>query len=219
VVVYWRLRTRLIPAGVRDLGLRSAVQRIVVVGCAGSGKTVVSRALGQRLGLPVIHLDALYYNEAWNPRPYGEFCAVQREIVSDPEWMIDGNYVSSMPIRLTAADGVIIMDVPTVVALWGVFRRWWKYRSGQHSEGAFVRITAAFLRYVARFRKSMRPRVVAVVREHAGHAEVRVLRSWASARRLVNEWASASASSMGKGCDRSWCTSSSGYPSTDPSAG
>jgi adenylate kinase family enzyme len=162
-----------------------AVRKVVVVGCGGSGKTVVSRALGARLGLPVVHLDDVYYDESWDPLPREQFEAAQKEITSRPAWVIDGNHMSSMPIRLAAADTVVIMDVPTVVALWGVLQRWWKHRSGQHGEGVYVRVTADFVRYVVLFRRRMRPRVMAAVREHAPHATVWRLRSRGAARRML----------------------------------
>jgi len=54
------------------------VDRIAVVGCGGSGKTVLARRLAARLGVEVTHLDALYYDEDWNPTPMEAFAALQR---------------------------------------------------------------------------------------------------------------------------------------------
>ncbi|MGW4066238.1 P-loop NTPase family protein [Nocardia grenadensis] len=99
--------------------------------------------------------------------------------------MIDGNYVSMMPIRLAAADTVVVMDVSMAIALWGVFQRWWKHRSGQHPDGVYVRVTVDFVRYVALFRRRARPLLMPVIAEHAGHADVVYLRARAAVRRLL----------------------------------
>lgn len=167
------------------------LRRVLVVGCGGSGKTVLARQLGALLGIPVIHLDEVFYDQTWNPLPAKQFEAVQRRLVAEPEWVIDGNYLSSMPIRLAAADTVVLVDVPTVVALWGVAARWWRYRSGQHGDGLHVRVTAEFVRYVIGFRSSVRPRVLAAVAEYAPSARVLTPRSRRAARRLLQEAAAA----------------------------
>lgn len=133
----------------------------------------------------MIHLDRVFYDGKWNPLPSEEFAAEQVRMVDGQEWVIDGNYMSTMPIRLAAADTVVVMDVSTLAALRGVLQRWWVHRSGQHGDGVFVRVTPEFVRYVASFRRTMRPRVMAAIAEHAGHADVRVLRSRRAARRML----------------------------------
>lgn len=154
-----------------------------MVGCGGSGKSTLARRLGEALGLPVTHLDGVYYDTDWNPLPQREFAARQETLVAKERWVIEGNYASTLPVRLAAADTVIFLDLPATVCLWGIVQRRWRYRGGQHpEEGVFDRITLGFLRYVWGYRKTMRPTVMALA---AGHAGLVVLRS----RRAVNEFA------------------------------
>jgi len=82
------------------------MNRVAVVGSGGSGKSYVARQLGRLLNVPVIHLDAVYYDDEWNPLPPEKFEAAQRELVAQPRWVIDGNYNSSLHIRLEACDTV-----------------------------------------------------------------------------------------------------------------
>lgn len=163
-----------------------AVKRIAIIGCGGSGKSHLARQVGAALDLPVTHLDALYYDEAWNPLPKDQFAHLQRDLVAAPTWVIDGNYASSLPIRLAAADTVVFLDLPAATCLWGVAQRRLRQRGGQDKAiGVYDRITTDFLRYVRDYRRTMRPRVSALIDQHAGHADVVVL----SSRRAIRRWA------------------------------
>lgn len=144
------------------------MRKIVICGCGGSGKTVLARELGRRLNLPVTHLDALYYDEHWNPLDQDTFAAEQRKLVAQPEWVIDGNNASTMPIRLAEADTVIFLDLPAVTCLWGIVQRRLRYRGGQHdADGVYDRISWGFVKYIVGYRRKMRPRVRNLLDEHA----------------------------------------------------
>lgn len=82
------------------------------MGCGGSGKTVVGRQLAELIDAPLTHLDGVYYDADWNPLPQEKFAALQEELVARPRWVIDGNYASTLPVRLKRADTVIFLDIP-----------------------------------------------------------------------------------------------------------
>lgn len=125
------------------------VDRIVIIGCGGSGKTAVANRLSAALGLPVTHLDVVFYDEQWNALPQEEFAALQQDLVAAPWWVIDGNYASTMPIRLAAVDTVIFLGLPAVVCLRGIVQRRRHYRGAQNDrDGVYDRITWEFIRYV-----------------------------------------------------------------------
>lgn len=152
-------------------GLASpTMNRIAIIGCGGSGKTVLARHLATRLQLPITNLDALYYDDTWTPTPPEKFAALQQELVAADRWIIEGNYASTLPIRLTCADTVIFLDLPARTCLWGIAQRRLRYRGGQHNDGVYDRIRWSFVKYVLGYRRSMRPRVRDLVAEHAQHA-------------------------------------------------
>lgn len=154
------------------------MNRVAVLGCGGSGKTHLASRLGALLDLSVTHLDALYYDADWNPLPHDEFAALQRKLVTQPRWLIEGNYAATLPIRLAAADTVIFLDLPAITCLAGIAQRRWRYRGGQHThDGVYDRVTVAFPRYVCSYRGTMRPRVQALLSDHADEARVITLTS------------------------------------------
>jgi hypothetical protein len=162
------------------------VERIAIVGCGGSGKSRLAAVLAARLGITPVHLDALYYDAEWTPLDQETFAAIQRELANAPRWILDGNYASTLPVRLGAADTVIFLDLPGWTCLWGIFQRRLGHGGGQHPDvGVYDRITWGFIRYVVGYRKGMAPRVRALIADHAGNAQVTVLRSRASVRRYV----------------------------------
>lgn len=164
------------------------MQKVAIVGCGGSGKSHLARELGKVLDAPVTHLDAVYYDDEWNPLPQEKFEALQRDLVSGQRWVIDGNYNSTLQVRLETCDTVILMDVPTWAALWGIFSRQLRHGHGQNkSDGVYNRIDWGVLRYVATYRRKMRPRVLAKIREFGGHAEVVLLTSRSRTRRWLEQ--------------------------------
>jgi adenylate kinase family enzyme len=162
------------------------MQKVAVVGCGGSGKSYLSRRLGRILDAPVTHLDAVYFDQAWHTLPMETFAAAQRDLVARPRWVIDGNYHSTLPIRLEACDTVVFMDVSTPAALWGVLGRQLRYGAGHRGNGVHNRLTWSVISYVATYRSRMRPRVMARIDEYAaGRATVIRLNSRRQARRWL----------------------------------
>ena len=83
-----------------------------------------------------------------------KFAALQRDLVAAPRWIIDGNYASSLPIRLQAADTVIFLDLPGWACLWGILQRRLRHGGGQHQAiGVYDRITWDFARYILGYRQ------------------------------------------------------------------
>ena len=86
--------------------------RVVVVGFAGAGKSTFSRALAARTGLPLIHLDLQYWKPGWTHPAEDEWRDQQQALVARDAWILDGNYVETLDLRLERADTVVLLDTP-----------------------------------------------------------------------------------------------------------
>src|SRR5271166_397069 len=95
------------------------MERILILGCAGAGKSVLARKMAAALSLPVIHLDRHYWRPGWIEPDESTWTAQIRNLVQQRTWIMDGNFSGTLPMRLTAADTVIYLDLPTWVAYCG----------------------------------------------------------------------------------------------------
>jgi adenylate kinase family enzyme len=147
------------------------VQRVLVIGSPGAGKSTLSHALAERTGLPLFHLDKMHWLPGWVERDRAEGLAELRGVLAQDRWIIDGNYGSSLPERLIRADTVVWLDYPTHLCLGRVVRRWWQYRGRSRpdmTEGCPERLNLEFLLYVLSFRRAWRKRNADAVGGFAG---------------------------------------------------
>ena len=159
--------------------------KVAIVGCGGSGKSYLARELGKILEAPVTHLDAAFYDDEWNALPMDKFAELQRELVAGPRWVIDGNYNSTLQIRLESCDTVVLMDVSTISALYGIFSRQLRHGAGHKGNGVHNRIHWGVIKYVATYRRKMRPRVMSKIDEFASSRSDVVL---LANRRQTRRW-------------------------------
>ncbi|MGJ9384479.1 topology modulation protein [Salipaludibacillus sp. CF4.18] len=101
------------------------MNRIMVMGVsAGVGKSMFARKLAQSLNIQVYHLDTIYWKPNWIEASLEEFSARQQEIVLLDSWIMEGNYNSTYSIRIAKADTIIYLELPLIICLYRVFKRW-----------------------------------------------------------------------------------------------
>ena len=101
-------------------------KKIIVIGSCGSGKTTFSLQLGYITGIPVIHLDKEYWQPGWVEPIQDEWIKKLNELMSKDKWILDGNFKSSLELRLQQADTVIFLDFKRHLCLYRVGKRFLK---------------------------------------------------------------------------------------------
>ena len=99
------------------------MERIMIIGCGGAGKSTLARQMGDKLGLPVVHLDKLFWKPGWVSLSREEFDVVHQAAIEKDTWIIDGNFDRTIPQRLARCDTVIYLDFPRITCLLGVIKR------------------------------------------------------------------------------------------------
>lgn len=148
-----------------------AMQRLLVIGSPGAGKSTLAHELARRLGLPLYHLDKLFWLPGWIERDRDEGRAELAGVLAQDRWIIDGNYGSTLPMRLERADTVVWLDYPTHLCLARVFKRWWQYRGRARpdmTEGCPENLNLEFLHYVMMFRRAWQNRNAAALAGFSG---------------------------------------------------
>lgn len=99
-------------------------KRIMIIGSPGSGKSTLALSLSQASNLPVIHLDQLYWRANWVQPPYEEWLAHLNTELLAKEWIIDGNFNSTMELRMSYADTIVFLDISRWTCIWSIVKRW-----------------------------------------------------------------------------------------------
>ena len=98
-------------------------KRIIIIGSSGGGKSTLARQLGDITGLPVIHLDKVFWNPGWVETPKDIWQEKVKELLKGEQWIIDGNYGGTMELRAEAADTIIYLDFNRFICLYRVLKR------------------------------------------------------------------------------------------------
>jgi len=98
-------------------------KRIMIFGVPGSGKSTFSLKLSRLLNLPLFHLDKYFFVSGWEERNYEEFLQIQKGLVDQDSWVIDGNATRSFEMRFSRADIVIYFRFNRLLCLWRIFKR------------------------------------------------------------------------------------------------
>ena len=140
------------------------MERIMIIGCGGAGKSTLARQLGEITGLPVVHLDKLFWHSGWVESTREEIDEkILRELQKE-KWIIDGNYMRTMPMRMKRCDAVIFLAFSRITCVWGILKR---YLTNM-PEGCVEKIDWEFFVWVWNFNKTKREKIYRMLNEAEG---------------------------------------------------
>ena len=138
------------------------MERVIIIGCGGSGKSTLAKVLGAKTGLPVVHLDQIFWSPGnWKNLGKDEFDRLLKLELEKDRWILDGNYNRTLETRLAKCDTVIWLDYNRFVCLrqWAkrVIKNWGKSR-GDMAPGCNEWFDPEFMAWIWRFNKTNRKR-------------------------------------------------------------
>ena len=165
------------------------MERIIIIGCGGAGKSTLAQKLGEKLDIPVVHLDKLFWKPGWVEMPKDEFDELLRQEMAKERWIMDGNFNRTLPERISRCDTLIYLDFNRFTCLMGVLKRvlttYGTVRPDM-GEGCPERIDFTFLKWVWNFNKNKREGNYRLLNE-AAHAETIVLKNRRAVKKFLSQ--------------------------------
>ena len=161
------------------------MKRVIVIGCAGSGKSVFSRSFAQKTGLPLYHLDNIWWREDGTNVTSEQFDEELSSILCRDEWIIDGNYQRTMEWRMQECDTVIFFDIPTRDCIDGIKSRKGTARPDMPWKNAPEDDDEQFMEYIRRYNEDNKPLVLELIEKYEGK-DVVIFKSRLDADKYIN---------------------------------
>lgn len=122
--------------------------RIAIVGTGGSGKSTLARRLSVFTGIPVYHMDSLFWAPGWVERPPEDWRKEESSIIAQEQWIIEGYIDPRFPERLQKAHLIIDLDLSGIVCAWNGLKRWARHRRTPRPElqGSPEKLDWAYIR-------------------------------------------------------------------------
>lgn len=145
--------------------------KIIVIGSPGAGKSTLARKISEITGITLHHLDRIHWMAGWKPIEDDEFVEKQQEIFSEHSWIIDGNYQTTLNLRIDAADTVLFLDLPRRLCLFRALKRSTLFRNVERTdmaEGCPEKVNMDFLKWIWNYKKRDRPKTIEALNNSAG---------------------------------------------------
>ena len=142
------------------------MKKVIVIGCCGSGKSTFARHLHACTGIPLFHLDQLNWNADKITVEKTVFLNRVKEVIQKDSWIINGNYGSSMEMRMQACDTVFFLDYPVDICIQGIYDRVGKVRTDM--PWVEDEVDEDLIEFVKNYEKEDRPEVLNLLSKYNG---------------------------------------------------
>ena len=135
---------------------KSYPKKIAIIGLPGSGKSTFASKLGTILGIPVHHLDRHQFEPGGRKRDKQEFIAIQKAMLDEDAWIVEGCSFSTFEMRFAKADILIYFHFSRLVCFFRLFKRLFNYKK---EFGGLRKVNWEILNYIWNFNKKKRDRI------------------------------------------------------------
>ena len=166
-------------------GKEKLMKKVIVIGSPGAGKSTFSRKLRDVTGLPLYYLDMIWHKPDRTNISREELVAEQKKIMENRSWIIDGNYLSTMELRLENCDTIFLLDYPLEVCLAGA-----KARIGTKREDipwVETEFDEEFRQWILNFPKDQLPVIYQLLEKYGQNRNIHIFRSRETAENYLEE--------------------------------
>ena len=164
------------------------MDRVMIIGCGGAGKSTLARKLGEKTGLPVVHLDQIWWEPGnWQHLEKPEFDQRLQAEMEKPRWILDGNFNRTIEARLAVCDTVIYHDYPRNDCLKNRLGRViqnWGHARADMAEGCAEWFDPEMAKWIWKFNKQNRSRYYALL-EKTENKNIVILKSRGQAEKFL----------------------------------
>ena len=151
------------------------MKKVIILGSPGAGKTTFARRLRDLSGLPLHYLDQIWHKPDRTTVSRPEFDSALGQILTQDEWIIDGNYNRTMERRMAACDTVFLLDYPVDICLAGAAARVGQMREEMPWTDTVLREDLA--QYICDFPATQLPRVYELVAQYGEGRKIVIFHS------------------------------------------
>ena len=162
------------------------MKKIIVIGCPGSGKSTFSKSLHKITGIPLFHLDMMFWNADKTTVEKSVFLERLLKAIQNSEWIIDGNYGSTMDLRMQACDTVVFLDYPLDVCLNGIKERRGKPRTDMPWIENEDEEDAELVEFIKNYNAESRPKVKGLLDKYS-HKDIYIFNNRDEADEFLNQ--------------------------------
>lgn len=150
------------------------MEKVIIIGCPGAGKSTFARKLKEKTGLPLFYLDMIWHKPDGTNISRDEFDGKIKEIMKKEQWILDGNYIRTLEMRLKECDTVFLLDYPLELCLEGASSRIGKERPDMpwiESE-----LDLEFRQFIVDFPRDSLPKIYEFLKKYEKEKELHIFR-------------------------------------------
>ncbi|MBE5734908.1 MAG: topology modulation protein [Clostridiales bacterium] len=154
--------------------------KIIVIGCPGSGKSTMTFQMEKILKYPVLHLDKIYHIDNDNHITREELVQQFTQFAKkNDNWIIDGNYISTIEQRINLADTIVLLDIDTDVCIQNAINRSKKDRTADLAEGFDnTKLEDDFIQFITNFKDNTLPKILQILEKYKDNKNIIILRNY-----------------------------------------